>query len=341
MTVNWSRPFYGCRKLLSAPVLALGLAIGVSVPAATPEPLALESKIPLGDVRGRIDHLTIDIARNRLYVAELGNDSIGVVDLKERRVLRTLTGFREPQGIAYVAATDTVYVANGGDGSVRLLHGPELTAVGRIDLGDDADNVRVDRNSNRVWVGYGSGAFGVVDTMSRRKIASISLKAHPESFQIDESSQHIFVNVPDAHEIAVVDPGTGKQTESWLMHDLGANFPMAIDEPRRQVLVVFRSPPKLGVFDMAGGASRSTVDTCEDADDVFVDAKRARVYVTCGAGFIDVLTATADGYTHSARVATMSGARTALFVPELDRLFVAVRASSGEAAAIWVFRPEQ
>jgi hypothetical protein len=80
-------------------------------------------------------------------------------------------------------------------------------------------------------------------------------------------------------------------------------------------------------------------ETCGDADDVFVDRKRRRVYVSCGQGVVDVLELVEAGYRRLARVPTVSGARTSLFVPELDRLFVAVRAGSNEPAAIWVFRP--
>jgi hypothetical protein len=80
-------------------------------------------------------------------------------------------------------------------------------------------------------------------------------------------------------------------------------------------------------------------ETCGDADDVFVDRKRRRVYVSCGEGVIDVLEPGETGYRRLARVPTVPGARTSLFVPERDRLFVAVRAASNEPAAIWVFRP--
>ncbi len=128
----------------------VSILTGTLVHAA--EPLVLESKIPLGDVKGRIDHLALDAARQRLYVAELGNNSVGVVDLKERKLLRTLPGFREPQGIAHEPSTDTIYVANAGDGSVRLLHGEGLTPAGAIELGEDADNIRIDVHSHRVLV---------------------------------------------------------------------------------------------------------------------------------------------------------------------------------------------
>jgi YVTN family beta-propeller protein len=301
-------------------------------------PLMLETKIPLGEVSGRIDHLSIDVKRQRLFVAELGNNSLGVVDLAAAKVLRTIAGLSEPQGVAYVPFADSVYVANGGDGSVRVLGGEDLAPVGRIELGNDADNVRVDTPRQRVLVGYGKGALAVIDPASRRKTSDFRLKAHPEGFQVDQTGAQVFVNVPDAGEIEAVDLGTGGH-RSWPMQSLRSNFPMALDAEGQRVLVVFRSPPTLMALSTQDGHVIAKIETCGDADDVFVDPKRHRVYVSCGKGVVDVLEQREADYRRVARVPTVSGARTSLFAPELDRLFVAVRARSNEPAAIWVFRP--
>jgi YVTN family beta-propeller protein len=302
-------------------------------------PLVLEAKIPLGAVSGRIDHLGIDIKRQRLFVAELGNNSLGVVDLAAGKVLRTVAGLSGPQGVAYVPFADSVYVANGGDGSVRVLRGDDLAPIGRIELGDDADNVRVDAQRRRVLVGYGNGAIAVIDPASRTKAADIRLKGHPESFKIDETGTQLFVNVPDAREIEVADLAA-EGTLSLSTDGLRSNFPMAIDGDLHRVLVVFRSPPTLMALSSQDGQIAARIGGCGDADDVFVDAKRRRVYVSCGEGAVDVFEQRAAGYKRIARVPTVSGARTSLFVPELDRLYVAVRARLGEPAAIWVFRPD-
>src|SRR6266700_2885324 len=184
MRVIWAKSRMVARAVL--------LIVTMMVPAAGEShtfgaPLVLEAKIPLGEVSGRIDHLAIDVKRQRLFVAELGNDTLGVVDLAAGKVLRTITDLKEPQGVAYEPVTDTVYVANAADGSVRLLRGEDLLPVSRIDLGEDADNVRLDGSRKRVLVGYGKGALAVVDPQNRAKVADIRLKAHPESFQIDES----------------------------------------------------------------------------------------------------------------------------------------------------------
>jgi DNA-binding beta-propeller fold protein YncE len=319
-------------------LLAIAMGSAGSQAQTTPAPLVLEAKIPLGEVRGRIDHFSIDVKRQRLFVTELGNDSLGVIDLEAGKVLRAITGFSEPQGVAYVPFGDAVYVANAGDGSVRILRGEDFAPTGRIELGNDADNVRVDTPRKRVLVGYGKGALAVIDPASQTTVADIRLKAHPEGFQIDEAGAQVYVNVPDAREIQVVDLATAA-TRSLPMENLRGNFPMAIDRDARRVLTVFRNPPTLVALASQGGRIAAKIDTCGDADDVFVDPTRHRVYVSCGEGAVDVFEPRGDTYVRLAKVATAAGARTSLYVPELDQLFVAVRAASGEPAAIWVFRP--
>jgi DNA-binding beta-propeller fold protein YncE len=320
----------------------LAIAVAVWPTAAKPQiasaPLVLETKIPLGEVSGRIDHMAIDLPRRRLFVAELGNDRLGVVDMAAGRVLRRIDGMSEPQGVAYVPSADSIYVANGGDGSVRVLRGEDLAPVGRIELGNDADNVRVDTRRNRVLVGYGKGTLAVIDPASRAKTADLRLKAHPEGFQLDETGTWVFANVPDAREVEVVELAS-QASQSLPTPDARSNFPMAVDGDAHRVLVVFRSPPSLMALSSQDGHLFATAETCDDADDVFVDPKRHRVYVSCGEGVVDVFEQREADYQRLARVPTVPGARTSLFAPELDRLFVAVRAQSNEPAAIWVFRP--
>jgi DNA-binding beta-propeller fold protein YncE len=271
-------------------------------------------------------------------VAELENDTLGIVDLKDRKLIRTIAGLKGPQGVGYVPSTDTLYVANGGDGAVRLFQGQDYAQAGQIDLGEDADNVRVDA-AGRVFVGHGGGMLAVIDPIRRRTIADIALKANAESFQLDRRSNRIFVNLPKVRTIGIVDRIAAKQTGSWPMTGATGNYPMALDHDAQRVLVVFRDPPKLGAISMGTGATVATADTCGDADDMFVDQKRRRVYVTCGDGFLDVFDTQGDAYQRLAHIATVSGARTSLFVPEIDRLLLAVRARPGEPAAVWVFRP--
>src|SRR5690348_11199369 len=167
--------------------------------------LKLERTIPLDHVKGRIDHLALDLQGQRLFVAALGNDTVEVVDLKAGKKTQSLSGFSEPQGIAYVPEFDKLFIANGSDGTCRILDGHSFKTIGTVPLGSDADNVRYDEKAKRIYVGYGDGALAAIDAKSGAKVADIKLAAHPESFRLETNGLRIFVNVPGADQIAVVD----------------------------------------------------------------------------------------------------------------------------------------
>ena len=300
--------------------------------------LVVETKIPLGAVAGRIDHMALDEKHLRLFVAELGNNTVGVVSLAERKVIHVIDGLKEPQGVRYVPSVDSLYVANAGDGAVGIYEGPNYALKDRLNLGDDADNIRFDPKTNQIFVGYGSGGIAVIDALTRWRVLDIALKGHPEGFQLAGDGERIFVNVPTSREVAVIDRRAGKQVAQWDLRYHG-NFPMALDEQGQRVFVGFRSPPRLSAYSMRDGAPLATVEVCGDTDDVFFDPKRARMYVSCGEGLLDVLERQDGNYQRVARIPTSPGSRTALFSPEQDRLFLAVRATPVEPAAVWILRP--
>jgi hypothetical protein len=327
------------RLSFAVAALAAACALGSKEAAAQmlEPPLKLEAKIPLGSVAGRIDHMAFDLGRNRLFVAELGNNSVGVVDISAGKVIHRIGGLKEPQGVGYADAIDALYVANRGDGSVRIFRGSDYALAKRVELNSDADNVRIDRSAERVIVGYGEGGLAAIEMRRNDKVADMPLKAHPESFQLDPVTSDVFVNLPDGLAMAVMDRATGKTRQRWVMPHRG-NFAMALDNEAQRVLTVFRDPARLAAFAKESGRLIADVGTCGDVDDLFVDAKRKRVYISCGEGFIDVRDASSTAYPRLDRIATVSGARTSLFVPESGRFFLAVRAQSGEPAAIWVYK---
>jgi DNA-binding beta-propeller fold protein YncE len=304
--------------------------------------LVLDKTIALKNVAGRIDHMAVDLGRKRLFVAELGNGTLDVIDLTSETVLRRIEGLKEPQGVGYAPAADILAVASARDGSVRLFRGADLSPAGTVNLGDDADNIRLDQRTGNLVVGYGSGGLAVIDPAKAAVVSRIPLQAHPEGFQLDPGRRRAFVNVPDARQVAVIDLQAGRQMASWRAQDFRANFPMAIDPGGTMIAVVFRNPARLVTIDTSSGPLSAGLATCGDADDVFFDSKRNRIYVSCGDGGVDVFQRDATTYRLLSAVKSASGARTSLFVPELDRLFVAARAGFfglGSTAAILVYRP--
>lgn len=326
------------RMIAAAAVLIVLTGCSPPFARSQPAPLVLERAIVLKDVTGRIDHLAVDAAHGRLFVAEIGNGSVEAVDIKGGTVLGRVTGLHEPQGIAYLPAQDEMVVASGGDGTLRFFRAADLAPVASMVLGGDADNVRVDAPTGHVVVGFGAGALAVIEPATRQVISKTDLPAHPEGFQLEGG--WAYVNVPDARSIRVLDLTSGRGLASWPNGWLNANFSLALDPKAGLIAAVYRLPPILAILDVATGARRQSTSTCLDADDVFFDHLRKRIYVICGSGAVDVFEASAKGYGRLARVPTRGGARTGFFAPQLDRLFVAARAESGRRdAAILVFRP--
>ena len=299
-------------------------------------PLELAQTIVLADVRGRIDHLAVDPDDARLFVAALGNDSVEVVDMRAGARVARIKGLREPQGIGYVRSADRLYVANAG-GGVDVFEASTLRRLSRIEGLDDADNVRLDDANGKVYVGYGH-ALAAIDAKSGKLLERIELAGHPESFQLESTGTRIFVNVPTATHIAVVDRSKHEVTNTWSIGQKQANFPMALDEASHRLFIATRRPASLLIFDTQAGMRKAELPIGGDADDLFYDAKHKRLYVLCGDGVVDVIQQKdADRYERVAEVSTVRGARTGLFVASRDALFVAVPAHAGAPAEIRVF----
>jgi YVTN family beta-propeller protein len=324
-------------KAFLAMALALLAPWFLSASEAT-TPLILEATIPLPNVSGRIDHLAVDLDRKRLFVAELGNDTVDVIDLTTQKPIHRIEGLKEPQGVAYLPGPDLLVVANGGDGAVNFYSGADFSPRGVVPLGDDADNVRVDPRNGHVLVGFGTNQIAVIDPLKPEWLSNIPLPSHPESFRLSLPTGRMFVNVPHAGKIVMVDDLSSGTGASWLTGGLEGNFPMALDEAGRAIIIVFRKPAWLALFNMMTVAATTSTDTCGDSDDVFFDEMRKHIYVSCGEGSIDVFDR-GPALSRVARIPTSPGARTSLFVPELDRLYLAVRAGSTSGAAVEVYRP--
>lgn len=175
--------------------------------------------------------------------------------------------------------------------------------------------------------------------MTQVVLARLQLPAHPESFQLDPAGASIYVNLPGAHRIAIVDRSSGKTTGSLPAGLALANYPMALDVRSRRLAVVFRAPAELAVFDLVSGSAAGRLTVCGDADDVFFDKGRNQIYVVCGQGLVDIVGWQAGTMARFARIPTARGARTGLWSPISDRLYGAAPATSRAAAAVLVLKP--
>jgi hypothetical protein len=342
-------------------MIALLLPLAFLVPAAArqasagpaaPPALREEFSIELPDVYGRIDHLALDPAGKRLFVAALASGTLEVVDLEQRARVRQVKGLAEPQGVACARSSATadvrVLVGCGGSGTLEVLDAASLERVQSVALGADVDNVRWDAERSRAIVGYGAGALAIVTAPDWKVAARIELGAHPESFQIAPGGKRAFVNLPDAHVVAVVDLEERRVLGKLALEQHG-NFPMTLLDSADELAVGCRSPARLVFVSTTGAHPNGELDLTPDVDDLFFDAARRRIYAACGGGFLDVYdrrsapvaagpttAAAASTWDRSERIRLPRGARTCLFDPDSARVFVAVPREGERLAAIRV-----
>jgi DNA-binding beta-propeller fold protein YncE len=305
-------------------------------------PLVLTGSIPLPNVQGRIDHMSLD-PKGRLFVSALGNNTEEVVDLAAGTRSRSIGGIPRPQGVVYCADVNKLFVGS-DEGKLYIYDASTFDLIGSIEYGDDVDNLRYDTGTKQVYVGYGSGetgAIGVVDaTTNQRLPKEFKLGAHPESFQLESTGPNIYVNVPDLKQIAVINRNTGAISRWRIAFD--SNFPMALDESSHRLFVATRSPARLLVFDTTSGHMISALPCVQGSDDLFFDAARKRIYITGGEGYINVFEQDNGEHYHlAAKIPSGLGARTAGYFGKgrkgFDLFYVAVPARATSAAEVLIY----
>lgn len=325
---------------------ALHTAKSASAQSASREllPLQLEEEIPVSGVAGRLDHLTADAKRKRLFVSALGNNSVEVIDVFAGKVIHSIKGLAQPQGPLYVPGVDKLYVANAEDGKVRVYDGATYTLRKTIDFGTNPDNLRYDAASQTIFVGFGEddGGIAMVSAKTDDRFGSVyKTGGHPESFQVEADGGRIFVNVPDAgNAVEVIDRKTAA-AEKWPVKGLRGNYAMALNEADHRLFVVTRKTPMLVIFNTETGTEVARLRASGECDDVFFDAARKRIYVIGGEGFISVFQQNdPNHYELLANVPTSIGVRTGYFFAKRDRFYAAVPAKGIEPAQIWAFEAE-
>lgn len=311
-------------------------------PGERPQPLVLTEAIPLSGVQGRFDHFGFD-GKNGLFVSALGNNTVEAIDISARIRAHSISGVPNPQGVVYSPETKKLFVGS-SKGKLYIYDGISFDLIKAIDFHGDVDNLRYDAATKRVYVGYGedeTGAIGMVDaTTNERLKEEYVLGAHPESFQLEKSGPNIYVNLPDLKQVAAINRSTHAITR-WSL-TVEQNFPMALDEAEHRLFVVSHEPARLTVLDTNSGHVVATLPCVQDADDVYYDSARQRIYIAGGEGYISVFQEKdADHYQLLTKVPSALGARTAGYFGKgrkgFDRFFLAVPARADHGAEMWIY----
>ena len=332
-------------------LLVLTAAFAYRTSAQEKQVLDLVQTIPIPGLKGRIDHMDVDVEGQRLFMAGLETGTVEVVDLHSAKWLQSIPGFKKPQGIVYVPALKKLIVASGDDGMVRVIRGDTLQLLTAIHLDLGANRVAYDSDRKLLYVGYGGkdagktyGEVAVIDVTTDEKVADIQVAAHPSQLLLDSSGQRLFVFVSVLSQVQVIDTASRKVLAAWPVSSQ-RNGDGAIEDSAHRLFLGTHTPPRMIVMDSRTGKEIASLPTVEGMDGVFFDSARRRIYVSGGrenatGNVIIYQQQNADQYQTLATIPTRAGAGTSFWSPELNRYYVAAPSSGQEQAAILVFAPQ-
>ena len=314
-------------------------------------PLRLVQTIPMPNVKGRIDHMDVDVKGKRLLVAGLENGSVEVVDLAAGKWSKSIPGFKKTQGIAYVPSLNKVFVASGDDGMLRVFRGDTLELLDSLKLELGPNRVAFEPNSEILYVGYGGkdagkdyGQVGIIDSKTDKSLGDIKVEAHPAELLLDKSGKTLYVFISAASKVQVVDTKKREVVSTWPTSSQ-RNGDGAFDEKTHRLFLGTRTPPQMIVMDSGSGKEVAVLPTVEGMDGVYFNEKQKRIYISGGrdndVGYIFIYQQKdADHYEAIGKIPTRSGAGTSFWSPELNRFYVGAPASDKQEAAILVFEPQ-
>jgi len=315
------------------------------------EPLRLVQTIPMPNVKGRIDHMDVDVKGKRLFVAGLENGSLEVVDLAAGKWSKSIPGFKKTQGVVYIPSLNKVFVASGDDGMLRVFRGDSLELLDSIKLELGPNRVTCDPHKNIVYVGYGGrdagkdyGEVGIIDAKTDKQLGDIKVDGHPAELLLDKSGKTLYVFVSASSKVQVVDTQKREVVSTWPVSSQ-RNGDGAFDEKTHRLFIGTRTPPQMIVMDSNTGKEVAALPTVEGMDGVYFNAGQKRIYVSGGrdndVGYVFVYQQKdADHYEAIGKIPTKSGAGTSFWSPELNRFYVGAPAHDSEEAAILVFEPQ-
>jgi DNA-binding beta-propeller fold protein YncE len=315
------------------------------------QPLRLVQTIPLPNVKGRLDHMDVDVKGKRLFIAGLENGTFEVVDLQAGKWVRSIPGFKKAQGALFVPELNKLFLASGNDGMLRVFRGDTLELLDAIHLEPGPNRVVYEPKSKLVYVGYGGkdagedyGEIGIIDARQDKHVGDIKVVAHPSELLLDKEGKTLFVFVSIASKLQVIDTNKREVLSTWAV---SSEHPgdAAFDESTSRLFIGTHTPPEMIAMDSKSGKEVAHLPTPEGMDGVYFDAVRKRVYVSGGrdlpVGFAFVYQQRdADHYETIGKIPTRGGAGTSFWSPDLNRYYVAAPANDKEEAAVLVYAPE-
>jgi len=350
-------------KLFAMCCIAMIAGFTGKTPAREQEALRLVQTIPLPGVAGRLDHMAVDLEKKRLFVAAVANGTLEVLDLSAGEVINSLTGIKDTQDALFLGGHFNKLYVSSLDGTLRIFQGETFRLVQALKLEPDPNRLLYDPATDLIYFGYGGqnagfDAYERIGIMQAKRggqsdqfvadmIAPTYRPGHLADLAMDDDGK-LLVCDSRADLIFQFDTRKRELLKSWPARGDGAGD-LSLDRARHRLFVGTRIPPEMTVYDSLSGREIASLPGPETMDGVYYDAELRRIYMSGGRwygtpeaspGWVYVYQQQdPDHYELVSKILTRPGSGTSLFVPGLNRLYVASQAIGTQEAAILVFEP--
>jgi DNA-binding beta-propeller fold protein YncE len=328
------------RDELRKQIPSLGRLFEPGPGAASPVLQAL-GRTELPGYGGDFDHFGVDLAGNRLFLAAEDHGTLEVFDLKSGAHEKTVSGVETPHSIFFIPDMNRLLVTDSGAGMTKVLDATTYQVTGSIKLVPGADSIGFDAPRDRLYVVTGGKDVNMMDSVlaeinprTGQPVGDVTFDSnHVEAMAVEQHGNRLYINVTDKNYMAVIDKDQRAIIARWPIKEAEQNAPVALDEANHRLFIVTRKPGTLVVLNAMTGESIAHFKAPERCDEVVFDAANHRVYVAGGEGFIGVYQQLdADHYQQLANVPSAKGAKTAVLVPALHRLYLAVSPGEGSTS---------
>ena len=340
-----------CNLRPALAVVAIAVCFSLSPRATAAETLSdpglrLIGKIPVVGMTGTWDHLTADPDTTRIFANAQDIHTLEVIDLRESKVLKAVTGpFNRNQGAAYMKDLAKVAITNGRSGTVTFLNSTSLEPGKSVGIGLGADLMAYDPQTKTLFLDHGGrdsnrgfGAVAVIDAQKEELIADIPTDLRPAAMVVEPSGPRLFVCVPSANQIFVMDRGSRSVVARYDLTTAKKPVSITLDAVNRRLFVLARNPAQLVVMDMDSGKTVASLPTVGESEDIFYDGAHKRLFATGLEGVVYCYRQLgADSYALSGKVPVREHAGSSLLIPQLERFIVAVAQHDAQMPELWVF----
>jgi DNA-binding beta-propeller fold protein YncE len=304
----------------------------ITVKAQEKPPLKLVITTPMTGFTGDLDHFGLDLKGNRLFLASEDQKTVEVFDLRTGQRIHSIGGFGQPLTMAFLPESNRLIVADGGDtDAVELVDCETYKIINTRKLGPGVDHGIYNPRDKYFYVENGGGpndkthVLSIIDTQSLKQVGQVpGLPGNShEGMVIDREGKRLYVNLTGTDEVGVIDLKTRQLIARWPLPDVHVAHAIALDEPHRRLFTATRKPSQLVVLDLDNGRVVATLPCVGMNSDMSFDFARKRIYVTGSETASVFVQRDADHYLHIAEVPTAYRAKSSIFVPELNRLYIA------------------